>query len=421
MGIESVLNLAAFLVTMAAVFGYLNHRWLKLPHTVGLVVIALFASLTALLIDALIPSLGFGPAVRGTLTDIDLYDTLMKGMLGFLLFAGALHVDLDDLWQRRWAISILATVGILTSTVIVGAMTYAGWRALGFDVGWLPCLTFGALISPTDPIAVLSILKRLAVPPTLEAKIAGESLFNDGVGVVVFTVLAGLGAGGAGAVDLSPLAVVELVVTEAVGGIVLGLGAGYLTYRLMRPLDEHNLEVMMTLALVMATTAIAVRWHLSGPLAVVVAGLFIGNHGAQFAMSANTRDHIERFWSLLDEILNSVLFLIIGFEVVALSLSGAVVLAVVLAIPVVLAARFVAVAGPITLLRRWRTFTPGAIPVLTWGGLRGGISVALVLSLPPSPVRELLLAATYGVVIFSIVVQGLTIERVVRRSVAAAS
>ncbi len=421
MGIESVLNLAAFLVTMAAAFGYLNHRWLKLPHTVGLVVIALFASLTALLIDALAPTLGFGPAVRGALTDTDLYDTLMKGMLGFLLFAGALHVDLDDLLQRRWAISILATVGILTSTAIVGGLTYAGWRALGFDVGWLPCLIFGALISPTDPIAVLGILKRLSVPPTLEAKIAGESLFNDGVGVVVFTVLAGLGAGGAAAVDVSPVAVVELLVTEVLGGVALGLVAGYVTYRLMRRLDEHNLEVMMTLALVMATTALAARWHFSGPLAVVVAGLFIGNHGARFAMSANTREHIETFWSLLDEILNSVLFLIIGFEVVALSLSGAVVAAVALTIPVVLAARFVSVAGPITLLRPWRTFTPGAIPVLTWGGLRGGISVALVLSLPPSPVRELLLAATYGVVIFSIVVQGLTIERVVRRSVVAAN
>ena len=420
MSIESVLNLAALLVTLAAVFGYLNHRWLKLPQPIGLVIIALMTSLAALAVDALAPGLGFRSVVRGALLEIDLYDTLMKGMLSFLLFAGALHVDLDDLLQRRWAISMLATVGVLTSTFMIGGLTYAGWRALGLEVSWLQCLVFGALISPTDPIAVLGILKQVAVPKTLQAKIAGESLFNDGVGVVVFSVLAGLLAGAAGGHgDVSAAAVGELLLTEAVGGAALGLTAGYLTYRAMRSVDEHNLEVLMTLSLVMVTSAAAFRMHVSGPIAMVVAGLFIGNHGARFAMSVNSRTHIEMFWSLLDEILNSVLFLIIGFEVVALSVTGDTVLAVVLAIPVVLAARFVSVAGPITLLGLRRTFTPGAIPVLTWGGLRGGISVALALSLPPSPFKDLLLAATYGVVIFSIVVQGLTIEAVVRRTVPA--
>ena len=420
MNIESVLNLAALLVTLAAVFGYLNHRWLKLPQPIGLVIIALMTSLAALAVDALAPGLGFRSVVRSALLEIDLYDTLMKGMLSFLLFAGALHVDLDDLLQRRWAISMLATVGVLTSTFMIGGLTYAGWRALGLEVSWLQCLVFGALISPTDPIAVLGILKQVAVPKTLQAKIAGESLFNDGVGVVVFSVLAGLLAGAAGGHgEVSAAAVGELLLTEAVGGAALGLTAGYLTYRAMRSVDEHNLEVLMTLSLVMVTSAVAFRMHVSGPIAMVVAGLFIGNHGARFAMSANTRTHIEMFWSLLDEILNSVLFLIIGFEVVALSVTGDTVLAVGLAIPVVLAARFVSVAWPITLLGLRRTFTPGAIPVLTWGGLRGGISVALALSLPPSPFKDLLLAATYGVVIFSIVVQGLTIEAVVRRTVPA--
>ena len=417
MSIESVLHLSAVLVTLAAAFGYLNHRWLRLPRTVVFVIIALFTSFAGLMIDALVPSLGFRAAVRGVLVDINLHDTLMKGMLGFLLFAGALSVDLDDLLKRRWAISMLATVGTLTGTLLVSVLTYAGWRALGFDVSWLQCLIFGALISPTDPIAVLGVLKKVAVPRTLQAKIAGESLFNDGIGVVTFTVLVGLGAGAASHDSISAVAVAELLFTEVVGGITLGLLTGYLTFRVMRQVDEHNLEVLMTLSLVMVTSAVAGQLHVSGPLAVVVAGLFIGNHGVRFAMSTNTREHIETFWSLLDEILNSVLFLIIGFEVVALSLSGRVGLAVGLAIPVVLAARFVSVAGSITLLGLVRTFTRGAIPVLTWGGLRGGISVALALSLPPSPTKDLLLAATYGVVVFSIVVQGLTIESVVRRTV----
>ena len=414
MNIESVLNLAALLVTLAAVFGYLNHRWLRLPHTIGLVVVALLASLGALALDALFPSLGFRTQVRDLLGQIDLYDALMKGMLSFLLFAGALHVDVDDLLERRWAISILATVGTLTSTVLVGSLMLYGWRAIGIDVRLIHCLVFGALISPTDPIAVLSILKKVEIPRTLEAKIAGESLFNDGVGVVVFTILVGLAAG---RVELSPLGVAELLVVEAVGGVALGLLAGYLTYRAMKTIDEHNLEVLMTLSLVMMTYGIATALHLSGPIAVVVAGLFIGNHGARFGMSANTREHVKTFWSLLDEVLNSVLFLIIGFEVVALSLSGEIAVAVALAIPVVLLARFVSVAAPVTVLGLRRTFTTGAIPVLTWGGLRGGISVALALSLPPSPIKDILLAATYGVVIFSIIVQGLTIEAVVRKVV----
>ena len=417
MGIESVLQLATLLVTGAAAFGYLNHRWLKLPHTIGLVVIALFTSLAALAVDSLFPSLGFRAAVHGVLLEIGLYETLMKGMLGFLLFAGALHVDLADLLNRRWAISMLATVGTVTSTLIVGALTYVGWHALGFDVSWLQCLVFGALISPTDPIAVLSILKTVAVPKALQAKIAGESLFNDGVGVVIFSVLVGLGLDATSPGNVSALMVAKLLLTEVVGGIALGLLTGYLTFRVMRQVDEHNLEILMTLSLVMTISVIAIQLHVSGPLAVVVAGLFIGSHGTRFAMSVNTRKHIETFWSLLDEILNSVLFLIIGFEVVALSLNGKIGLAVGLAIPVVLMARFVSVAGSITLLGLMRTFTRGAIPVLTWGGLRGGISVALALSLPPSPVKELLLAATYGVVIFSIIIQGLTIEGVVRRTV----
>ncbi len=370
------------------------------------------------MLDAVVPALRLESTVRDTLTQIDFHDTLMIGMLGFLLFAGALHVDLDHLVSRRWAISTLATVGILLSTGLVGGGTYLLAGLAGLDVPLPYCLVFGALISPTDPIAVLSILKKTTVPATLEAKIAGESLFNDGVGVVLFAILVAVATGGGehGA-ELTAGGIVRLLLTEAVGGGLLGLVAGYVAFRAMKAIDEHNLEVLITLALVMGTYGLAQQLHLSGPIAMVVAGLFIGNHGTRLAMSETTRDHVEKFWSLIDEILNSLLFLAIGFEVFALTLTPAMLWIAMVAIPLVLAARFISVSVPILTLRLWHDFTPGAIPVLTWGGLRGGISVALALSLPLSPVRDQILAATYGVVVFSIVVQGLTIERVVRATV----
>ena len=413
MTVGSIFNLVALLVTLAAVFGYINHRWLKLPHTIGLVIIALVVSVLMLLADAAFPALGLEATVRQTLTDIDFEETLMKGLLSFLLFAGALHVDLDALLRRRWAISTLATVGIAVSTLIVAFLTFYGFGALGVDVPLAYCLVFGALISPTDPVAVMSILKGARVPETLEAKIVGESLFNDGVGVVLFTVLVAIAAGGEPS-KATLTGAAELLALEAIGGVGFGLATGYSAYRAMKTLDEHNLEVLITLSLVMATYALASALHVSGPLAVVVAGLFIGNHGKRFAMSAKTRQRVETFWSLVDEALNSLLFLAIGFEVIAITIAGPVVATAALAIPIVLLARWVSVAGPITLLGLRREFTRGAIPVLAWGGLRGGISVALALSLPESPVKPVLLAATYAVVVFSIIVQGLTIERVVR-------
>ena len=410
----SIFNLVALLITLAAVFGYLNHRWLRLPHTIGLVVIALVVSVAILLADAVLPLLGLEAAVRRMLTDIDFEDTLMKGLLSFLLFAGALHVDLETLISRRWAISVLATVGIVISTLIVTVLMFYGFAALGVEMPLAYCLVFGALISPTDPVAVMGILKEVKVPETLEAKIAGESLFNDGVGVVLFSVLVALAAGNGEHGAVSPGGAAVLLATEAVGGIVLGLVTGYSAYRAMKTINEHNLEVLITLSLVMATYAVAAELHVSGPLAVVVAGLFIGNHGKRFAMSAETRDHIEKFWSLADEVLNSLLFLAIGFEVVAITITGPVVGAAALAVPVVLLARWVSVATPITVLGLRQEFTRGAIPVLTWGGLRGGISVALALSLPDSPAKPVILATTYGVVVFSIIVQGLTVEKLVR-------
>ena len=419
MTLTTFLNLAAVIVTLAAVFGFINHRWLGLPNTIGLVVIALAVSMAAIGLDTIFPGLGFKSSVQQALELLDLSDVLMKGMLSFLLFAGALHVDLAALLSRKWAILVLATAGTLLSTFLVATGTFYLLALMGMAIPFIYCLIFGALISPTDPVAVLGILKRVAVPPSLEAKIAGESLFNDGVGIVLFTILlaiAGAGAAGHG-VAMTPGAIALLFATEAGGGILLGLVAGFVAYRAMRAIDEYALEVLITLALVMGSYMVAIAIHVSGPLAVVIAGLFIGNHGTKFAMSERTRDHLEKFWSLIDEILNSVLFLAIGFEVVALTLSGQTMLAMLLAIPLVLASRFISVIAPVTLFGLRRSLSPGAIPVLTWGGVRGGISVALALALPAFAGREIILAMTYAVVIFSIIVQGLTLEQVIKRVV----
>jgi CPA1 family monovalent cation:H+ antiporter len=415
----SFLNAAAVIVALSALFGYINHRWLGLPHAIGIVVIALLASLGAIAIDAIFPALAFQESVRAILANIDFHDLLMKGMLSFLLFAGALHVNLDDLLRHKWAIGSMATVGVLMSTFMVGFAVWGVSSVLGIGIPMMYCLVFGALIAPTDPVAVLGILKTVKVPESLEAKIAGESLFNDGVGVVVFIIMVAIAVGGGshGGDSVGVLDIVRLFAQEALGGAALGLAFGYIAYRALKSIDEHNLEVLITLALVMVVYGVAAALHLSGPIAVVVAGLLIGNKGTRLAMSDKTRDHVQKFWSLLDEILNSALFLLIGFEVFALSISGNVVALMIIAIPLTLAARFISVATPLTLLSLKHDFTKGAIPVLTWGGLRGGISVALALSLPESAFKETILATTYGVVIFSIVVQGLTVKFVVKRMV----
>ena len=305
----------------------------------------------------------------------------------------------------------------MLSTFLVGFAVYGVTQALGLPLALIYCLVFGALIAPTDPIAVLGILKTVKVPASLQAKIAGESLFNDGVGIVVFIIMTAIAVGSAHGGSITALDVVILFVRETLGGAALGLATGFLAYYAMKSIDDHNVEVMITLALVMATYGIASALHLSGPIAVVLAGILIGNRGSRFAMSETTREHVHTFWSVLDEMMNAALFLLIGFEVVALSLTGEVGILMALAIPIVLAARFVSVGTPLTLLGLRREYTKGAIPVLTWGGLRGGISVALALSLPAGPEREIILAVTYAVVIFSIVVQGLTVRALVERVV----
>ncbi len=403
------LSVVSVLLTVAAAFGYLNERYLRLPTTIGLMFIALVMSLAL----AVLGRFGLAPAhaVRGFLAHIDFNEVLMHGMLSFLLFAGALHVNLEDLSRNRWTVGLLATGGVIVSTALIGIGAYGLFGILGIDVPLIDCLLFGALISPTDPIAVLAVLKSVGVSRDLEAKIAGESLFNDGVGVVVFLVLLGIAAEGGGvrAGDIG-----LLFAREALGGAVFGLAAGYVAYRMLRGVDHYSVEVLITLALVAGGYALADHLHLSGPIAIVVAGLLIGNHGRLLAMSATTRAHLDTFWELVDETLNAVLFVLIGLEVLVLTFTPTLLVAGLLAIPLVLVARFVSVGVPVRLIGRAREFSPHAVPVLTWGGLRGGISVALALSLPPGPHRPVILAVTYIVVVFSILVQGLTVGRLAR-------
>lgn len=409
----AVLNLAAILMTLAAVFAWINHRFIRLPNTIGLMLIALLFSL------AMVGSgmLGLGEVTQraqAVLAGVDFNTTLLHGMLSFLLFAGALHVNLGDLARQKWVIAVLASVGVLISTALVGGLSWLAFNAIGLQIPLIYCLVFGALISPTDPIAVLGLLKAVGAPKTLETKITGESLFNDGVGVVVFLVLLGIATRG----DMAVSEVALLFVEEAVGGALFGLATGGIAYWMLKQVDSYQVEVLITLALVMGGYALATAIHISGPIAVVVAGLLIGNHGRLLAMSETTRSHLDTFWELLDEILNAVLFVLIGLEVLVLSFSGEYLLAAALAIPIVLFARLVSVGFPIGVMRGMRRFSPWVVTILTWGGLRGGISVALALSIPARPERDLILAVTYVLVIFSILVQGLTIGPLLRRLLA---
>ncbi len=409
-------DIAAVLLTIAAVSGYVNHRFLRLPATSGTLAVALVSSLVVVGINALVPSWMLQAHVRDFLADIDFNETLMRGFLSFLLFAGALHVNFDGLWRNKGTIAILATVGVLISTAVVGVLTWGGFRLLGIPMPFFVALVFGALISPTDPIAVIGLLRELRAPESLEAQIAGESLFNDGVGVVVFLAclsvagLPGLDPGSHVETDASGLLVFFL--REVLGGAVLGLSLGYVGYHALKSLNEHSLELLITLALAMLTYSLAFRIHVSGPIAVVVAGLLIGNPGRRFAMSADTREHVDAFWSMADYIMNAVLFLLIGLQVFGVAGGLEIVAAGLLAIPIALIARGLSVAVPILTMGRRAGFIPGLIPILTWSGLRGGISVALALSLPQFAGKSYILAATYAVVVFSILVQGLTTRRV---------
>ncbi len=415
----SIFETASLLLALSAFFGWVNHVSIKLPHTIGLLVFSLLASLSLLLAQYLVPSLGLTETFQSIIGEIDFYSTVMEGMLAFLLFAGALHVNFDKMADQKWPITLMATFGVVLSTFIVGTGFWLLAGLFGVAIPYAWALVFGALISPTDPVAVLSLLKSINVPPALEAKIAGESLFNDGVGVVVFTIIVAIAVGGGGdhggGVDFVHIA--ELFVVEAIGGAILGLVMGWLAYRAMATMDEYTLEILISLGIVAATYAIALRLHLSGPIAVVMTGLLLGNRGVRVGMSDKTAEHLFSFWHLLDEILNSVLFLLIGLEILIVAIDPSFAGIALLTIPLVLLARLCAVSMPILSLSSFQVFTKGAIPVLTWGGLRGGISVALVLSLPDNENKPLLLTATFAVVLFSVIVQGLTVKSVIGKTV----
>jgi CPA1 family monovalent cation:H+ antiporter len=413
-------DIIAVLLTLAALFSYINHRWFQLPTSIGLMVISLLFSLALIGLGFFVPAIE--QRAEAIIAGIDFNETLMHGMLGFLLFAGALHINLKDLASQRWMIAALASVGVVVSTFMVAGLAWAVLWAVGVEMRFIYCLLFGALISPTDPIAVLAILKQAGAPKSLETKIAGESLFNDGVGVVIFLGLWEIATGEHG-FDIGHLT--ALFFQEAVGGAVFGLAIGLVAFQMLRRVDNYSVEILISLALAAGGYALANALHLSGPIAMVVAGLLIGNHGRTWAMSERTREHLDTFWELADEVLNAVLFVLIGLEVIILTFTGQFLVAGLLMIPVVLLARAVSVGVPVLAIRRWQILHPRAARILTWGGLRGGISVALALSIPALardgsavPERDVILAITYVVVVFSIVVQGLTIGRVVRLSLA---
>jgi len=409
-----LLQISAALISLTALFSFLNHVYLKLPSTIGVMVISIALSLMLLLLG----SMGFPLLLqqeKSLLEGIDFSTTLLHGMLSFLLFAGALHVDLNRLSEMKWVVASLATIGVLLSTALVALMLWSVSLLLNLPLTFIHCLLFGALISPTDPVAVMSTLKTLGVSASLETKIAGESLFNDGVGVVLFLVIFNIAYSSE---PMQALEVAELFITETLGGALFGFLIGYIAYRMLRRVDNYQVEIIISLALVMGGYAFAEAWHLSAPIAIVVAGLLIGNHGRQFAMSEQTREHLDTFWELVDEILNAVLFVLLGLEILMIiPVSTNTFLLSLLAIPIVLLARFISVSIPVSILKVRFQFSPGVIKILTWGGLRGGISVALVLSLPADEVRQYLLPMTYSVVVFAMLVQALTLGHVVKKQI----
>ncbi|GAB3175077.1 cation:proton antiporter [Telluribacter humicola] len=404
-------SVIAILTTVCALFAYVNFRFVKLPTTIGLMLIALLFSIVLLLIGRISPELLAN--IKGWVSGIDFSEVLLEVLLSFLLFAGALHTDMDLLREQRWSILSFSTIGVLLSTFLVAGMFYYILNALNYSVPFIHCLLLGALISPTDPIAVLGILKQAKVPKSLEIVITGESLFNDGVGVVVFLTILQIAT--LGVDEVTPGEVALLFGEEVGGGLLLGLGLGYITYYLMRSIDHYQTEVLLSLALVMGGYALATALHFSGPLAVVVAGLFIGNRGRAEAMSEETVEYLDKFWELVDELLNALLFVLIGLEIVIISFLDEYWLPGLIGIFIALLGRFISVLVPVLMLRRAVNFMPRTPMIMTWGGLRGGISIALALSLPEAMNKEIILSITYCIVVFSILIQGLTLGPLVKR------
>ena len=405
-------DIAALLVVASALLGWFNHHFLKLPHVIGLTVMGAIAAIGLTVTAALVPGITLDDWVAEMLQQLNFTETLLQGMLSFLLFAGALHVDLDRLKVAWLPVLLLSTVGVMISTVLVGLAMWGVGSLIGLAFAPIWYFVFGALIAPTDPVSVLGVLKEENVPQSLQSAVAGESLFNDGVGIVVFIILLGAAVSGN---DFSFLQGAELFAIEAGGGIVIGLIAGFIGYRALAGMDEYTLEVLITLAVVMGGYALCSYLHLSGPLAMAVAGLLIGNHGVTYAMSDVTRDYLLKFWELLDELLNSVLFLLIGLEMIVLTVGGDFFLFGILAIPLTLIARAVGIFVSTKTIPATRLQDKGAGRVLWWGGLRGGISIALALSLPSGDTRDFILSATFAAVLFSVLVQRATLGRLIEK------
>jgi len=403
----SLFDLISILLSLAALFAYFNQRFIGLPNGIGIMLIGLLMSLVLVALN----KLGWiaTDQIEAVFAQVDFDETVMNGMLSFLLFAGALHVNINRLAAVKDTIAILATIGVVMSSLIVSVVSFYIFQLFEINIPYIYCLVFGVLISPTDPIAVMGILKKVGAPKSIEVKITGESLFNDGIAVVLFIAVLGVATGQS---EASLSSVGGLFLQEAVGGAIFGIALGYLGYFVLKSIDNYQVEVLITLAMVTGGYALAQKLHLSGPIAIVIAGLMIGNQGRMLAMSDVTRNRLDNFWELVDEILNAVLFLLIGVEILLISFLPSYIYSALLIIPLVLVARFISVGLPVTLLRYKNSYSPHAIKILTWGGLRGGISVALVLSLPAVPYREPLIAATYAVVLFSILIQGLTVGKV---------
>lgn len=406
-----IFTIVTVLTVLSALFAFINTKFLKLPFTIGLMILALCFTL-------LIIILGYFEhwildEAKLLINSIDFHTVLLEIMLSFLLFAGALHTKLDALKRQKWPIFWYATLGVLISTFLVAGLMYGLTHLISHEIDFIYCLLFGALISPTDPIAVLSILKKANTPEKLEIKITGESLFNDGVGVVVFTVILAIAQRGIDSVGINEIGL--LFAEEIFGGVALGLAMGWMGFQLMKVIEHYETEVLITIALVMGIYTVAHYVHFSGPLAVVVAGIYIGNKSPKMAWGDTTKNYVDKFWEMIDVFLNAILFVLIGFELLVISFKGEYFLLGIIAIPIALLARYIALIGPTYYFRKRNDFIPKTDLIMTWGGIRGGISIALALSLGAEMERELFLTVTYIIVVFSIIVQGLSIGPFVKR------
>ena len=405
-------SIVATLTVLSAFFAYINVKFLKLPLTIGLMIITIVFTIVVVVIGQFDDTLLLRE--KEFISKIDFKTVLLDIMLSFLLFAGALHTNFDQLKVQRWPVFIFATLGVLMSTFLVGIIMFYTLGLIGIPVNFIYCLLFGALISPTDTIAVLGILKKAGAPKKLETKIVGESLFNDGVGVVVFLTIFSIASSPNAAIEVSEI--VELFAVEVIGGIVLGMILGYIAYRLLRSIDNYEVEVILTIGVVMGGTLIAQEMHLSAPLAMVTAGLIVGNDKVRdTAMSEITQTYVDKFWELIDVFLNTILFVLIGMEILILTLEKSYLLAGLIGIPIVLMSRYISLWIPIKFFAKKLDFVPNTNLIMTWGGLRGGISIALALSLTQEMHKELFLVITYVIVAFSIIGQGLTVEPIVKR------